>query len=365
MRFIITNYFYFTLQLLSKTLLNYHLIKSCYVKKTDKDFDKTIIPYWNYLKSTSFSHNSLICNEYSNNSLSVKISVVSHNNPILLNMNKFTKDSEEINIYSSINKPRLNADNNVTTFAHLRKLSFINFFINNMIDVPICFKKSNSLKFKNFELPILKFANFLMKAGKREKINRILFNSLRIIMLDFKNEYEFAHNETPSWLTFYLIFNNSLSNHFLASNNSFMVIDSNPTAYLTNFNTDEQRFVNPNFFSKNFLLSKLSQVSPVFSYFIYSVDKNIRKFSRGKSGKYTFVWKYVAPYKRTYLAMRLIVKDIKFFNSKKINERIQKTIINLNNNLEKSLVWKSKVFSHNYVFKNFRKTLMTSLRTSS
>lgn len=71
-------------------------------------------------------------------------------------------------------------------YLYIRNSSFINFFLNNMIDVPICFKKSNSLKTKNFELPLLKFSNFLMKEGKREKITRILFNSFRFFFNFFK-----------------------------------------------------------------------------------------------------------------------------------------------------------------------------------
>lgn len=346
-------------------MLNYHLIKLSFIKKNDEDFDKILIPYWNYSKLINFSHNSLIYNEFSNSSINSQISSLFYNYSTSLNMSNFVKDADEFKMYSSVNKTILNANSNVDNFFHLRKLSFISFFINNMIDVPICFKKSNSLKLKNFELPILRFTNFLMRDGKRDKINRILFNSLRSIISDFKNEYEQKTNNFSMWINFYLLFNNSLSNYTLSNNNSFMLIDSNPTLFVTNFNTNNEKFINSNQFTKNLLLNRLSQVSPVFSYFIYSVDKNIRKFSRGKSGKYTFVWKYVAPYKRTYLAMRLIVKDIKFFSSKQINERIYKTIVNLNNNLEKSLVWKSKIFSHNYVFKNFRKTLMTSLRTSS
>jgi hypothetical protein len=53
-----------------------------------------------------------------------------------------------------------------------------------MIDVPICFKKSVSLKHHSFELPLLKFANFLMKQGKKEKIIRLIFSSFRSF---FKN----------------------------------------------------------------------------------------------------------------------------------------------------------------------------------
>jgi hypothetical protein len=46
-------------------------------------------------------------------------------------------------------------------------------------------------------------------------------------------------------------------------------------------------------------------------------------------------------------------------------ERLIKTFENLYYSPEKSFAWKSKVFSHNYVFKNFRKSLMSSLKTTS
>jgi hypothetical protein len=72
----------------------------------------------------------------------------------------------------------------LTDFMYIRNSSFIKFFINNMIDVPICFKKSVSLKHHSFELPLLKFANFLMKQGKKEKIIRLIFSSFRSF---FKN----------------------------------------------------------------------------------------------------------------------------------------------------------------------------------
>jgi hypothetical protein len=102
----------------------------------------------------------------------------------------------------------------------------------------------------------------------------------------------------------------------------------------------------------------------MFSYFIYSVDKNIRKFSRGKSGKYTFIWKYIPFYKRNYLVMRWIAKDIKFNQNKKFQERIANILFVLNYTPNKSFAWKSKLFSHNYVFKNFRKSLMSTLKTT-
>jgi hypothetical protein len=74
-----------------------------------------------------------------------------------------------------------------------------------MIDVPICFKKTKSLNTKNFELPLLKFSNFLMKKGKKEKIFRILFQTFRLFFRDF-----FLNNNSNNftWINLYLITNN-------------------------------------------------------------------------------------------------------------------------------------------------------------
>ena len=55
-----------------------------------------------------------------------------------------------------------------------------------MVDIPICFKKSPSLRYKSFELPILKFSNFLMQKGKREKILRALFFAANSLFSKFK-----------------------------------------------------------------------------------------------------------------------------------------------------------------------------------
>ena len=251
-------------------------------------------------------------------------------------------------------------------FMFLKNSSFINFFLSNMIDVPICFKKSKSLKTKNFELPFLKFSNFLMKKGKKNKTFNVIFNTFRTFFNSIKN-YKLKIDENIfSWIKFFTITSN-ISINFFSDNlqSTFLNLDTPLNlSYLNNF-SDTTKFVDVSFFFKNFFYSLLSKVSPIFSYFIYSVDKNIRKYSRGKSGKYTFIWKYVAPYKRIKLSMRWIVKDIKFYQSKKFNDRLFKTFENLLTNYEKSFAWKSKIFSHNYVFKNFKKNLMTSLKTMS
>ncbi len=272
---------------------------------------------------------------------------------------------------NSSNTPRLQEYNTsdysfINNFSFLKNSSFINFFINNLIDVPICFKKSRSLKNKNFELPILKFSNFLMKKGKRNQTLKILFNTLRSFFNLFKTFKLKINENCLKWINFYLITNNLFLTNFFKTQNCFKFDFKEliPMSYSNNFNF-EDKSVNSSLFLKNFLYSLISKVSPIFSYFIYSVDKNIRKYSRGKSGKYVFIWKYIAPFKRIKLSIRWIVKDIKFYQSHTFNQRLFKTLENLFNAPEKSFASKSKIFSHNYVFKNFRKSLMTSLKTTS
>jgi hypothetical protein len=96
-----------------------------------------------------------------------------------------------------------------------------------------------------------------------------------------------------------------------------------------NIFVNNDKTINISLFLKNYLYFLLSKVSPIFSYFIYSVDKNIRKYSRGKSGKYVFIWKFIAPYKRIHLAIRWLIKDIKFNQSRIFNERLSKTFDSL------------------------------------
>ncbi len=345
-------------------MLNYKWItlKYCLDKK-DQIKPATLLD-WQHLPYRFINTSNFFFLYYNFYSLNYNINILSNQissfkNNDLINYSDKNDQSKlllsEFNFYSK-DKSYL------TEFFYLKNSSFTKFFINNMIDVPICFKKTKSLNTKNFELPLLKFSNFLMKKGKKEKIFRILFQTFRLFFKDF-----FLNNNSNNftWINLYLITNNlfwyykdssSILINFINNTNLNLTFDNNYFYDFKNFNIS--------FFIKNYFYSLISKTSPVFNYFIYSVDKNIRKYSRGRSGKYTFVWKYIAPYKRINFSMRGIVKDIKFYQSKKFNSRLLNVFELLLKNPDKSFSWKSKIFSHNYVFKNFRKSLMSSLRTT-
>jgi hypothetical protein len=62
-----------------------------------------------------------------------------------------------------------------------------------------------------------------------------------------------------------------------------IIVNFNPKYFPT------EKEINLDYISKTNLLTSLLVVSPIFNFFIHNVDKSKRKFSRGKSGKYTFV----------------------------------------------------------------------------
>lgn len=55
-------------------------------------------------------------------------------------------------------------------FHFLRRSTITSFFAVNLVDMPVCFKKSKSLYSKTFEIPFFKFTNIIMRHGKREQV---------------------------------------------------------------------------------------------------------------------------------------------------------------------------------------------------
>lgn len=335
-------------------------------KNSSKNEIKEIkIPYWQNLFLTNLNNNPfhfLLNNVLFNSKVTSSLIINSKNTNV--NSYHHLDDSKKmfpIKFYSNDSDASF-----LTDYLYIRNSSFIKFFINNMIDVPVCFKKSSSLKTRNFELPLLKFSNFLMKQGKKEKIIKLIFTTFRIFFKNIKSNTNTSNTSLISWFNLYF-FGSNLINFFNNNDKQFIsfkfenLLNLNYSSIVLN----DDKIINSSFFFKNYLYFLLSRVSPIFSYFIYSVDKNIRKYSRGKSGKYTFIWKFVAPYKRIHLAVRWLIKDIKFNQNRSFHDRLFKTFNNIVISPEKSFSWKSKIFSHNYVFKNFRKSLMSSLRTTS
>jgi hypothetical protein len=119
------------------------------------------------------------------------------------------------------------------------------------------------------------------------------------------------------------------------------------------------------FVTKNFLFEQLLEQAPVFSFYIRKVDKSIRKNSRGKSGKYTIIWKYVPVYKRVYVTMRWLLKELQFLKLKTLPERLVKVVETFLLTPHLSFAAKLRRFTHFFVFHNFKQSLLKTLRSTS
>lgn len=291
----------------------------------------------------------------------------------LLNKNFLPQlfDYDKIDIYYQFT-PEIHFTTPKEEYAHLRSSPFLNFFLINGIDVPICFNKSASLKYKINQLSLLKFANYLMKKGKREQLVRFFSIALNIFFKQIKiQKFEanlFFIQNFSFFMNFYWQLNfffepdkplktlNGLTKKF---NSKFIYNSFGYEKNLLNF------FLSSNFSIKDFYLSYFQQILPIFTFYIYNVDKKIRKYSRGKTGKYVFIWKYVAAFKRQKTVFKLISKQVKFYQNKTFILRIISLLTDLYFNVNKNFVNQTKKFSYNYVYKNFKYTLMSNFKTLS
>lgn len=248
-------------------------------------------------------------------------------------------------------------------FDHLRRSSFTSFFSSNFIDIPRCFKGIKSLYRTSHTLPIIRFTNLVMRRGFKEKTSKALSRSaLRYTNLYWR-KFFLANSPNTKWQNTFLTlaaFRIGLSEH----NTYFNAQSSQFGTYLNSLNLlqlNESRDSSVLHFS-NLFFQRLVDLTPAFHLYIYKVNKSKRKNSRGKSGKYTLIWKYIAPFKRLYLTFRWLIKDLKLQKADTFEERCYKLWQLVGENLENSQVYKAKKFSHKYVFRNYRQTLMSSFK---
>nr|YP_010049535.1 ribosomal protein S7 [Strombidium cf. sulcatum]QPL15940.1 ribosomal protein S7 [Strombidium cf. sulcatum] len=244
-------------------------------------------------------------------------------------------------------------------FSYLSRNSFILFFKENNIDTPICFQDSNSLKRKINEVELLKFNNYLMKDGKRWQF----FNTFLNVNMGIYYNHKFfttRNNNQYNWKSifyYYKFITYSTSSYSNFSSINFSKLNFNTT--LRNY----EKSYDYNFTLKNFLYKNIFKLLPTFVYYVYKVSKQIYKNTRGKSGKNTFIWKYVSPYKRIFLVKHWLMKEVKFRPGKTLTSRLGSVFTDLINNHTNLRIYKIKRFSHAYVYKYSKHTLGETYQT--
>jgi len=240
-------------------------------------------------------------------------------------------------------------------FDFLTYSSFYSFFISNRIDVPNYFNNTKSVRRGINNIPLLKFNNYFMRKGLRYRTLYLINSSLRLLINDFRVLKDLNFVPFSSWKDFFLI--TTFSKDYKLS------FDKNEVISYGNIQTKYFKDIITLWDLKKILFLNITQLTSIFSFYIYKVDKKIFKNTRGKSGKYTFIWKYVSTYKRPSLVMFWLLKELRILPGRTIRERLSNLIRLFVLNPNKTWAYKVKKFSNNYVYRNCRNTLAEHYRT--
>jgi hypothetical protein len=146
--------------------------------------------------------------------------------------------------------------------------------------------KSPSLKRRHLELNLFKFINFLMRNGQREQTFRYLLIAFARTLAVRKGLFIANSGVSKNWLNLYFFLNNTI----MLADERCASIPVGITGLVYNHSARKRSVTfSYEFRFKLFLSKLLRKVTPLFQFCVYNIAKNVRKFSRGKAGKYTFV----------------------------------------------------------------------------
>jgi len=277
-----------------------------------------------------------------------------YRNDFFLNKIDTVTDSNVFSFVDLINNETIYISN---SFTSSNDVKFLFFFKNYKIDVPKCFKKSTSLLNTTNNFFFLKFVNHFMRSGLKHKSIVYILTSLMFFLKKIK-----IHNSNLFfWKDFYISLKNYFNNFSYSENIKLQNV--NTFLFKNNASTDFKYPLTSLNILKNIIWINKSLFEPLFIFYIYKISKNIYKNTRGKSGKYLFIWKYIPSYKRTYLIFYWILRELKLKNGRYLINRFLLLFETIIHNPKQTWVYKMKKFSHNYVFLNAKYTLGRNYRT--
>ena len=268
-----------------------------------------------------------------------------------------------ISTYDKAHQEAIETTTVVDTFLFRRQSTIKSFFNSQFVDIPVCFQKSKSLYSLTFEIPLIKTMNILMRSGLRGKVLKVLTTSFQTVLSQIHNTLT-----TPNythWTQLHFLINTLL----LTPQYTLKLPHLNKELTLPLFKGDrldyDSYYRNYKTSTQSLFFENLQKHAPIFSFYIRKVDKSIRKNSRGKSGKYTIIWKYVPAYKRLYVLVRWFLRDLKFQKVKSFEERFIKILETFLYTPNVSFLVRLRKFVHNFVFYNFKQTLLKHLKSTS
>lgn len=257
-------------------------------------------------------------------------------------------------------------DTLLTAVSYQSSPTLISFFSSQMIDIPVCLKRIKFAHSSSASIPRSRLVTMLLRHGKRHTISKLYAKvATKLTYSHFLSQS--LSSRTTNWDTIYtMLAQRKYSSEFtgLASPRSPRLI---PKSELFNrrgelLNSSVRLTSDYDWFGE-LLTHELLSYSPGFSFFVQSVNKLKRRHSRGKSGKYEIIWKYVPRYKRLLVVLRWLSKDVQFQKSRTLRARIEKSLENFLFNKTNHLVYQLRQFVHRFVFNRYRKTLLRTLHT--
>ena len=246
-------------------------------------------------------------------------------------------------------------------FLFFRKLSLTSFFINTMIDMPVCFKKSDSLFTRSFEKKHVRFANLLMTHGRKlTALGAITDGAHRFLL-----RWAPLLRKTNFFVNWYPLRLLSASRVLKAGRfGSTLTLTSARHLDFDNFLVGRRYHFSSEYSIKDFLFRALRQFSPLFSFFIQKTDKLRRKHGRGKVEKLRLIWKFIPPYKRFYQSLKWLFRDLRFHKAPTLGLRLSYVFETFLLTPELSFLTKIKNFIHKFVFKKYRHSLLQTLKST-
>ena len=275
--------------------------------------------------------------------------------------------SDDFKFYN-LNPFESDPDQALDTLFWYKYPTLSSFFLLQRIDIPLCFRKSKSLYHSTMVTPQVRLLTMLMRKGRRsyvlkhysKAISQLIITSYRLDEINEKKGW---------WRQYYRLFAQlKLINSDQAPDKVSFFAKTRDSIMLDHY---QQRYTSKHYEaqghlrSQSWLYKEWFKYLPVFNFYVRKVDKLKRKHSRGKSGKYSIVWKYVPVYKRFITVLRWFIKDVRFQKARTFYLRLFKTLELLMFEPSSTLVSKFRNFVHSYVFQNHKKTLLKHLRSVS
>ena len=245
-------------------------------------------------------------------------------------------------------------------------LTLLSFFTFQMVDIPHAFKKSKSLYSNSMRTPHLRLTTMLMRRGRKVYTSKLYSSAIHSLAQNFTT-YAEDDSSYAEWRLQYNIFSTCSISLTRTSAPSLVFNRKFPALEVTDkfrqINRSRQVETSTDYWVYGLIQEELLSYLPIFSFYIRKVDKLKRKHSRGKSGKYSIVWKYVPKYKRFITVLRWLVRDIRFQKFRTFGERLLRSLETFVLDPHSHLISKLRSFVHVFVFQHHKKTLLKTLRS--